>query len=125
MRELAHRFMALYVDAADRHKVLLNELENLPKGKRAEIVSVQRGLIDTVRRLLVEIEPALRRFESPVRILWGTGDTLFSASSPDWLDQTFPNSRGVRRVQGAKLFWPEEFPDLLAEEARKLWGVTA
>jgi len=32
-----------------------------------------------------------------------------------------PNSRGVRRIAGAKLFFPEEFPDVIAEEARKLW----
>lgn len=77
------------------------------------------------KNVLLEVEPALRRFRSPVRILWGTGDTLFSASSPDWLSRTFPGSRGVRRVEGAKLFWPEEFPDLVAREARKLWGVVA
>jgi haloalkane dehalogenase len=46
-----------------------------------------------------------------------------SPASPDSLDRTFPNSRGVRRVPGAKLFFPEESPDLLAEEARRLWGV--
>lgn len=61
LRELAHRFMALYVDAADRHKVLLNDLDHLPKAQRAEIVAVQRALIETVRKLLVEIEPALKR----------------------------------------------------------------
>lgn len=76
------------------------------------------------KNVLIEIEPALRRLQAPVRILWGTGDTIFSADSPDWLSRTFPNSRGVRRVEGAKLFWPEEFPDLIAQEARTLWGVT-
>jgi haloalkane dehalogenase len=75
------------------------------------------------KNVLLGIETSLRRFESPVRILWGTGDTIFSAESPDWLSHTFPSSRGVRRVEGAKLFWPEEFPDLIAEEARNLWGV--
>jgi haloalkane dehalogenase len=75
------------------------------------------------KNVLLEIEPALQRFESPVRILWGTGDTIFSADSPQWLSHTFPKSRGVRRVEGAKLFWPEEFPDLIAHEARSLWGV--
>ena len=61
LRDLTHRFMALYVGAADRHKVLLNDLDNVPKNKRAEIISVQRGLIETVRQLLVEIEPALSK----------------------------------------------------------------
>ncbi len=61
LRELAHRFMALYVGAADRHKVLLNELDHLPKARRAEIVAVQRRLIEIVQKLLVEIEPSLKR----------------------------------------------------------------
>ncbi len=61
LRELAHGFMALYVGAADRHKVLLNELGYLPKARRAEIVAVQRGLIEIVRKLLLEIEPSLKR----------------------------------------------------------------
>jgi len=30
---------------------------------------------------------------------------------------------GIRRVPGAKLFFPEEFPDLVAAEARRLWRV--
>jgi AcrR family transcriptional regulator len=61
LKELTHRFMALYVGAADRHKVLLNDLGDLPKARRAEIVAVQRGLIEIVQKLLVEIEPGLKR----------------------------------------------------------------
>lgn len=60
LRDLAQRFMALYVGAADRHKVLLNEIDELPTSKRTEIVTVQRGLIANVRTLLVEIEPVLK-----------------------------------------------------------------
>jgi haloalkane dehalogenase len=73
--------------------------------------------------VLLEVEPALRRFGAPVRILWGTGDTIFNPDSPEWLSRTFPGSRGVRRLEGARLFWPEEFPDVIAEEARKVWNV--
>jgi hypothetical protein len=29
----------------------------------------------------------------------------------------------VRLVDGGKLFWPEELPDLIAEELEALWGV--
>lgn len=61
LRELTHRFMALYVGAVDRHKVLLNDLDHLPKARRTEIVGVQRRLIEIVQKLLVEIEPALKR----------------------------------------------------------------
>jgi len=73
------------------------------------------------RNPLLAIEPALKRSSVPLRVVWGTGDKLFAPSGPDWLDRTFPRSRGVRRVEGAKLFFPEEFPDLVAEEARRLW----
>jgi haloalkane dehalogenase len=72
---------------------------------------------------LAGIEPALKRCAVPTRIVWGTGDTIFSPASPDYLDRTLGNSRGVRRLPGAKLFFPEEFPDVIAEEARHLWGV--
>ena len=63
LRDLTQLFMALYVGAADRHKVLLNDLDYVPKARRAEIVQVQRGLIESVRALLVEIEPALKKRE--------------------------------------------------------------
>jgi len=61
LRELAHRFMALYVGAADRHKVLLNDLGRVRNARRAEIVAVQRRLIEIVRKLLSDIEPALKK----------------------------------------------------------------
>lgn len=72
---------------------------------------------------LAGIEPALKRCRVPTRVVWGTGDDIFSPASPDYLDRTMGNSRGVRRVPGAKLFFPEEFPDVIAEEARRLWNV--
>ena len=74
---------------------------------------------------LAGIEAKLKQIRTPARIVWGTGDTIFSAASPDYLDRTLPNSRGVRRLEGAKLFFPEEYPDVIAEEAKKLWGVSA
>ncbi len=75
------------------------------------------------RNPLLAIEPALGRCAAPLRVVWGTGDTIFDPSGPAWLDRTFPHSRGVRRVAGANLFFPEEMPDVIAEEARRLWGV--
>jgi pimeloyl-ACP methyl ester carboxylesterase len=90
-----------------------------PRGRR----QVQAYAIALERNALEGIEPALKRCAVPTRIVWGTGDTIFSLASPDYLNRIFAKSRGVRRVPGAKLFFPEEFPDLIAEEARKLWGI--
>jgi AcrR family transcriptional regulator len=60
LREIARAFMRLYVGAAARHKVLLNELDSLPLERRAEIVRRQRRLIEAVAGVLVEIQPKLR-----------------------------------------------------------------
>jgi haloalkane dehalogenase len=44
------------------------------------------------------------------------------AANADWLDRAFTHSRGVRRSDGAQLFFSEEMPDVIAEEARGLWA---
>ncbi|RDS82581.1 alpha/beta fold hydrolase [Dyella psychrodurans] len=67
------------------------------------------------------IGAALRRCAVPTRIVWGMDDTIFSPAGAEYLDHTMGHSLGVRRVTNAKLFYPEERPDLIAEEARRLW----
>jgi haloalkane dehalogenase len=81
-----------------------------------------QALIGLEKNVLQPIEAQLRQLDVPVRILWGTADTIFNPASADYLDHLFPRSRGIRHIEGAKLFWPEEFPDIVAQEARKLWG---
>lgn len=71
---------------------------------------------------LAGIEDALKRCTVPTRIVWGTGDDIFRLESAAYLDRTLPKSRRVRYIEDAKLFWPEEFPDVIAEEARTLWS---
>lgn len=70
---------------------------------------------------LAGIGPALRRSRVPTRIVWGVADTIFSPHSPQFLDAAFGNSRGVRLLADSKLFWPEERPEVIAEEALQLW----
>lgn len=76
------------------------------------------------RNALAGIESALRRCRAPTKIIWGEADTIFSPDSPGYLDRILPESRGVQRIESAKLFFPEEYPDAIAEEARSLWGVS-
>lgn len=71
---------------------------------------------------LAGIEARLKASRVPTRVLWGTGDTIFSQASPDYLMRVLGNPRGVRRIAGAKLFFPEEYPDVIAGEARRLWA---
>ena len=55
LRALTLAFMRLYVGAEDSHKVLLNELDNLPPARRAEVVAKQKQIIATVEALVREI----------------------------------------------------------------------
>ncbi|WP_242107795.1 alpha/beta fold hydrolase [Luteimonas aquatica] len=74
------------------------------------------------RNPMIGIAADLRRSRVPARIVWGLDDTIFSSASPDYLDRTLGGSRGVRRLAGEKLLFPEERPDVIVEEAAKLWG---
>jgi pimeloyl-ACP methyl ester carboxylesterase len=68
------------------------------------------------------IAPLLRQCTVPTRIIWGMGDTIFSRRSPDYLAGLLPRVTGIRRLPRAKLFFPEEYPDIIAEEATRLWS---
>ncbi len=88
----------------------------------------RKALIDAYAEALAPnplagLEAALHRCSTPTRIVWGTGDDIFSSASPAYLDRLFAESRGVRLVPEAKLFWPEEFPEIIAEEAVGLWQI--
>jgi haloalkane dehalogenase len=74
---------------------------------------------------LVAIREELRQWKGPARMVWGLKDTLFGVEWAEWLDRTLPGSRGVRRIEGANLFFPEEMPDIIAEEALALWGISS
>jgi haloalkane dehalogenase len=72
---------------------------------------------------LVAIREDLHRWKGPARMVWGLKDAFFGVKWAEWLDRTLPGSRGVRRVEGANVFFPEEMPELIAEEATTLWRV--
>ena len=72
---------------------------------------------------LAGIEAALRKSTVPVRIVWGASDDIFLPKDAHYLDQVFLGSRGIAFVPKGKLFFPEEYPDMIATEARHLWGI--
>jgi haloalkane dehalogenase len=73
---------------------------------------------------LVAVREDLRKWKGPARMVWATKDPLFGVQWAEWLDHTLSGSRGVRKVEGANLFFPEEMPDIIAEEALGLWGIS-
>ena len=60
LRAITTDFMKHYAGAAARQKVLLNELNHLPKQRRTIIVDIQHRLIGIVRDILTELRPELR-----------------------------------------------------------------
>jgi len=83
--------------------------------------SMHRYAAALERNALAGTRGQLRRCRIPVRIVWGMADSIFRPDNADFLDQAFGESHGVRRLPEAKLFWPEERPDLIATQARILW----
>jgi haloalkane dehalogenase len=90
-------------------------------GSAERKAALHRYAITLERNALAGISTALMERHLPVRVVWGMGDTIFDAANAEYLAGNFPNSHGVRRLPGAKLFWPEEQPNLIAVQARILW----
>lgn len=61
LSKLTQGFMALYVTASSRHKVLLNDLDKLPQHRRKTIVVEQRALVDAVDGIVAELSPLLAK----------------------------------------------------------------
>ncbi len=59
LSQLSRRFMRLYVGAAARQKVLLNDMVHLPPDRRTEIVTGQRALVGLVETILADLHPPL------------------------------------------------------------------
>ena len=71
---------------------------------------------------LAGIEAALRRSTVPVRMVWGASDVIFPVADAAYLDRVFPHSQDIRRIPEGKLFFQEEYPDVIAEEVLHLWS---
>lgn len=70
LEALTHAFMHLYVGAQHSHKVLLNELGNLPPARRNEVVAKQRRIIAVVETLIREIRPETNPVTLPLTMLF-------------------------------------------------------
>lgn len=87
LHALLHRFMMHYVGAAERQKVLLHELDNLPAGRRRDIVGTQRQIVDAVQGLLTAATPGLGndpvRARAQTMLLFGTINWTSNWFRPD------------------------------------------
>ena len=86
---------------------------------------VNRYTLGLTPNPLAGIAPLLKKCAVPTRLVWGMSDNIFSTGNPDYLARLLPQFRGIRRLAAAKLFFPEEYPDIIAAEARLLWDRAA
>jgi AcrR family transcriptional regulator len=70
LHALALSFMRLYEGAASSHKVLLNELDNLPAERRSDVVAKQRRIIAFVGDQVRALRPDLAEIERPLTMLF-------------------------------------------------------
>jgi pimeloyl-ACP methyl ester carboxylesterase len=71
---------------------------------------------------LRRVTPKLRELTAPTLIVWGTADNFFDVKWAYWLRDTIPGATRVIEIPGARLFFPEERPEFLAEEIRAFWS---
>lgn len=86
--------------------------------------AVERFVAAQDCRHTVEVEPLLKKLAAPTQVVWGTGDIFFALKWAFWLKSTIPGCSRVIEVEGAKLFFPEERPDVLADALREHWKST-
>jgi pimeloyl-ACP methyl ester carboxylesterase len=99
-------------------RVNLGPLVSSPERKAA--FNRYAGLQDHSQ--LVVVEGDLRKLQTPCLIVWGTDDVFFPTEWAYWLKDALPNARDVIELAGAKLFFPEERPDVLNKYIHDFWS---
>jgi pimeloyl-ACP methyl ester carboxylesterase len=56
----------------------------------------------------VVVEPRLRQLQAPTLIVWGTDDVYFPLKWAYWLAETIPGAKPPIKLEGARIFFPEE-----------------
>jgi pimeloyl-ACP methyl ester carboxylesterase len=92
-------------------------------GTPAAIRNLERFITSLDCRHTVAVEPLLRRLQAPTLVVWGTDDVYFPVKWAYWLRDTIPGCRKVIELAGARLFFPEERPEELAQVLREHWQV--
>jgi pimeloyl-ACP methyl ester carboxylesterase len=71
---------------------------------------------------LSRVTPKLKDMKAPALVVWGTADVFFDVQWAYWLKDNLGGPTDVIEVPGAKLFFPEERPQMLADEIRDFWA---
>jgi pimeloyl-ACP methyl ester carboxylesterase len=91
-------------------------------GSPARLEQMFAYLRETTKKDLIEVAPELRALAAPAMVLWGTADGFFPIDLAYWLRDNLANVVEVVEIEGGRLFWPEEYPELLNRKLRELWA---
>jgi pimeloyl-ACP methyl ester carboxylesterase len=78
-------------------------------------------LTSITKRDLIEVRAELVAVPAPTLVLWGNADGFFPMATAHWLRDHLANVTQLVELDGARLFWPEEQPDLLNRKLREHW----
>jgi pimeloyl-ACP methyl ester carboxylesterase len=135
---LAAALAALACDPASGRAALASGFENpgtlsdetiaaffAPFAAPAAAEAVQGFVAAMDNAVTVAIRDDLARFLAPTLIVWGTADEFFDVAWARWLAATIPGTVRCRELEGARLFFPAERPEVLNAELRALWTDTS
>tara|TARA_R110000765_G_scaffold112023_2_gene203978 strand:+ start:911 stop:1870 length:960 start_codon:yes stop_codon:yes gene_type:complete len=103
-----------------REAMLANLAPIISSAERKAAFNRYAGLQDHSQ--LMVIEDRIRALETPCLIIWGTDDVFFPVRWAYWLKDALKGARDVVEIDGAKLFFPEERPEVLNEPMRQFWA---
>jgi pimeloyl-ACP methyl ester carboxylesterase len=63
-------------------------------------------------RHTVAVESKLKELKAPTLIVWATDDIYFPTKWAEWLAMTIPGAKTPIELKGARLFFPEERPEV-------------
>ncbi len=92
-----------------------------PFAEPAGAEAVQHYVAGMDSAATVAIREDLARFRGRTLIVWGTADEFFDVGWAHWLAETIPGTVRCVELEGARLFFPLERPEL-TEELRAFWA---
>jgi pimeloyl-ACP methyl ester carboxylesterase len=74
------------------------------------IRDLERFVVAFDNKHTLAVESRLRQLRAPTLIVWATDDVYFPVKWADWLAETIPGAKKPVKLEGARLFFPEERP---------------
>ena len=75
------------------------------------IRDLERFVLAFDNKHTLAVESRLRQLQAPTLIVWAKDDIYFPVKWADWLAETIPGAKEPVKLEGARIFFPEERPE--------------